>query len=448
MKCVKFGGCSIYYIYILLTILFFFLKSSILSCSEVSVKTLLNVFGIETVLYRHGLMQLLVEYIGYIIYGGIFLIILKKNKIFNKKEKEEKKEKEPKNEEFIQKNSELIYFEEHNVHISDKAPKLILIACALFAFQLIIKKIMYILNLWMFDLWIFNIIFISLFMKKILKIEIYKHQLYALVFNFGINLILLISESLLKGKNGKNDYDIVENQFGNYFYNILFYIVFLALAAILSLSQVLQKQLMDLEYISPFKILFIIGIFCTFFTLITLIITTFVSCNEKLKEKELCPLVQEDMNNITYYFDSFKIFKDNLAYQYENDKKAFFIEIFLVYPLYPLVCYLKHFCEIMIIYQLNPIYILISDTIYYGITKLIALVYIYNEIFIYMEISKEIISLFGYAIYLEIIEFKCFNMNFNTRININERGKIESIGIGDNFDDEEDETLSNNAKDI
>ena len=78
MKCVKFGGCSIYYIYILLTILFFFLKSSILSCSEVSVKTLLNVFGIETVLYRHGLMQLLVEYIGYIIYGGIFLIILKK----------------------------------------------------------------------------------------------------------------------------------------------------------------------------------------------------------------------------------------------------------------------------------------------------------------------------------------------------------------------------------
>ena len=107
MKCVKFGGCSIYYIYILLTILFFFLKSSILSCSEVSVKTLLNVFGIETVLYRHGLMQLLVEYIGYIIYGGIFLIILKKNKIFNKKEKEEKKEKEPKNEEIIQKNKKI-----------------------------------------------------------------------------------------------------------------------------------------------------------------------------------------------------------------------------------------------------------------------------------------------------------------------------------------------------
>ena len=41
-------------------------------------------------------------------------------------------------------------------------------------------------------------------------------MIYALVFNFGINLILLISESLLKGKNGKNDYDKVENKFGNY----------------------------------------------------------------------------------------------------------------------------------------------------------------------------------------------------------------------------------------
>jgi hypothetical protein len=100
----------------------------------------------------------------------------------------------------------------------------------------------------------------------------------------------------------------------------------------------------------------------------------------------------------------------------------------------------------MTIYQLNPIYVLISESFYYGTVKLISLIYVPKEITVYLELAGDLISLFGYVIYLEIIEFKCFNRNFNTRININERSKIESIGIGDEIIDDEDEIQSSNTK--
>ena len=100
-----------------------------------------------------------------------------------------------------------------------------LIACCLFAIQLIIRNIMSILDLWKLDLWIFNIIFIPIFMKKFFNTIIYKHQLYSLIFNFGINLILLIVASSIKiNENDQSDYSKIKDKFGNYIYIGLFYL--------------------------------------------------------------------------------------------------------------------------------------------------------------------------------------------------------------------------------
>ena len=163
------------------------------------------------------------------------------------------------------------------------------------------------LSLGMLDLWIFNIIFISFFMKIILKVEIYKHQLYSLGINFFINFALLIASSSLKEDDGKSQYEKIADNFGNYFYIVLFYLVFLALSAMQCSSQVMQKHLMDVENESAFTILFIIGFFSAFFTIIALIMTTYIKCNEVLTNKQFCWLSGED--NI-YYFDSFKIYKN------------------------------------------------------------------------------------------------------------------------------------------
>jgi hypothetical protein len=41
-------------------------------------------FKVETVINGHPLVKLLLEYLGYVIYGAIFYLVLKKNKIFRK----------------------------------------------------------------------------------------------------------------------------------------------------------------------------------------------------------------------------------------------------------------------------------------------------------------------------------------------------------------------------
>ena len=437
MKYCTLGGCSFSYLYILFTVLLFFLRSSILSLGELSINTRINIFGIEPILLKHDLMKLLLKYIGYDLYGALFLCIFSKKKIFKKKE-----------EEFPEQINKLIYINRNK--LSSRALKLILIACSLFSIQLIIRNIMNFLGLYMLDLWIFNIVFISLFMKKILKIFIYKHQLYSLVFIFGINLILLIVASSIKdNKSGKSDYESIKNNFGNYFYIVLFYLVFLILAAILSLSQVLQKHLMDFEYVSPFKILLAISIFSTFFSFIALMITTNVRCNEKLIEINVCPSVTKD--KISFYFDSFTIFRDNLKEQYNKDRKAFFIEILLVYLLYSLASYFKYFFETLVIYHLSPDYVLISDNMYYSVRKIISLIGNPKDIKTYLKLFGEIIALFGYIIYLEIIQFSCWGMNYNTRISISERSRSDSLVLDiEDYEDEEDDDEKdiNNKKDI
>ena len=439
MKCCGFGfaTCSFSYLYILFTIVLFFLKNCILSFGELSSKNKINIFGIEPVLINHRLMMLLIEYLGYIIFGGLFFYFFRIRKIIKKNNKEKIEEKNH------SKNIQLIFKKKY---LSMKAIKLLLISCCLFAIQLIIRGIMNFLSLGMLDLWIFNIIFISFFMKIILKVEIYKHQLYSLGINFFINFALLIASSSLKEDDGKSQYEKIADNFGNYFYIVLFYLVFLALSAMICSSQVMQKHLMDVEDVSAFTILFIIGFLSSFFTLIALIMTTYIKCNEVLTDKQICWLSGED--NI-YYFDSFKIYKNNMSKQYQVNKSAFFIEIFLVYPLYSLACYLKYYFQTMIVYHLNPNYVLISDNVYFSVKTIIALMNDKAGKGSILMLIGDIISLIAYCFYLEIIILKCCNMHFNTRISINERSISEGLDIGldkDDEDDEDDITFGDNNK--
>ena len=127
-----------------------------------------------------------------------------------------------------------------------------------------------------------------------------------------------------------------------------------------------------------------------------------------------------------------------MSEQYKVNKSAFFIEIFLVYPLYSLACYLKYFFETMIVYHLNPNYVIISDIIYYSTKMIIGIINNQSGKGTILILIGDIISLMTYCFYLEFIILKCCNMNFNTRININERSRSEILDIDINNDDEND----------
>ena len=249
-------------------------------------------------------MKIIFEYLGFIIFGIIFYKKFEGRSFFMKNEEEE--EEQVKN--------KLLY---NNIKQEEgknlRASKLMLIACGSFAIQLIIRSILYFCMLSMFDMWIFNIVYIYFFMKKILKSPLYRHQLFFLIFIFSINIILLPIISVIRPGGQQSDYDLVNNLYGSYSYIALFYIIFLILSALLCYSEVIQKHLMDFEYISIFKILFGIGVISSFFCLITLIISSNVRCNKLMTENKLCPISRPDYKDGAVYFDNFVIFLYNLG---------------------------------------------------------------------------------------------------------------------------------------
>ena len=200
-------------------------------------------------------------------------------------------------------------------------------------------------------------------------------------------------------------------------------------------SQVWQKKVMDYEYIPPSKVVFISGIVITIILLIALVITTFVNCNEVLKAGNLCPISKTEDQNTTVYVDNFFVFFDNLGSKYHESKKDFFLEILLIYPLYSFVSFMKYFCETMIIYRLNPYYVQIQNNIFYSIIYIIMLKYHPKREKIYLKLLAEFMTSIGNLFFLEILEFNCCGLNFDTRRNIEKRSRNESIDDILKYDD-------------
>ena len=203
--------CSKYYLYILLTALFFVLKSLVINLNDIGIYKDKNVFGINIIVNNHILMKLLIEYFGYILFGVLSKLIFDRNHPNSIPER-------------ILRNSVVSV----NVKASKEQRviqkrKLLIIASLFFSIQLIVRTILNFGSVWMLDLWIFNIFFIYIFMKYFLHAQLYKHQIYALIFIFVINFILMITCSSIRYK-GNSEYDEIKTNYGSYFYIVLFYL--------------------------------------------------------------------------------------------------------------------------------------------------------------------------------------------------------------------------------
>ena len=414
-----------YNIYILITITFFIIKNLVLSLSELSFNTNNNIFGIDLVMRNHILIKLLIEYFGYIIFGTIFSTCLNKNKYMNKK-----------NAQYIFQKNVTFFSENNKPRIT--TIKVLLISCLLFGIQLIVRSFLYFFNTWKLDMWIFNIFFIYIFMKYIMNNPIYKHQLITLIFIFIINIILIIISSIIE-YNGSSFYNLIINIYGSGFYIFLFYIIYLALSALICSSQVFQKKLMDIYYVSPYTILFVIGLITSLLTLIALIITTNVNCGEYLSERNICSIFYKGYQYAHVFLDNFIIYLYNLSDRYNIDKTSFYLEIFLVYPLYSLFTFMKYLYETLIIFHLNPNYVILSDTIYYTLKYLIILICNPKEATNYISLFEQLVTLFGYLFYLEIWELKICGLNRETKNKIYLRSILENLSDNEIEDDEEEE---------
>lgn len=291
------------------------------------------------------------------------------------------------------------------------------------------------------DFWMLEFIFLTYFSIKYLQIEIYKHQIIAMLLTI-IPCILKIVTIIL------SFYDVKKIKIKDHFDNfkrkdglleilyvpypwllpvgIIFYIFMEYLKAYITVN---IKWYMDIRYISPNKILMAYGFFGTIIYTIICIITTFIKCGSSYKDIYDYICETKDQNNLKY-FANFKVYYTNFI------SKNLLPEIITVtFGILGFFFY-KYF-SLMILKNLTPIHLVFSLPLFYIVRKVILSIsiivnkeYTFGEYAIFkikfiLDIIVDFICLFGYLIYLEVIKLNFCGLNYNLTENITIRGEDE-----------------------
>ena len=194
-----------------------------------------------------------------------------------------------------------------------------------------------------------------------------------------------------------------------------------------------EKYYLEKRIISIPNYMLIYGIIGLITTSICALITTFVPCGEENTIPELSKKVCELSDNNTYYFDSYRIYYNNLYAEY------FGARLILLIIKSILNFHVAYF--IYVIYKkLSPIYYLCMHRFDFLIITILA--FLNNLINKHIEgvnitikafdILTLIFYILGSLVYLEFIELNFCNLNFYTKRNIKERSKKDTrISLGE-----------------
>ena len=271
--------------------------------------------------------------------------------------------------------------------------------------------------------WPLEFIFLFLFAKKIMNKILYKHQKLSLtILLFTCTTIYVINSfipqsskdcSALKGEELKecnilrmNIYNDIGNKFGWYFIPI---IIFIYLAAMISnaYSSITSKWFMDIKYITLNRILIYVGGIGLCYSLILLFVFSNVPCSQY--EGSLIRYICKLDYKSDLFYDNYRILSD-----IEINGK-FYIDIFIIIPVFIIASFLSIFFELLIIKDLDPFYLIPIDCTYFLIYEIIdyCVTYpisnLYRNLKFSCQFCSNVIAIFLCSIYLEIIELHfCF----------------------------------------
>ena len=435
------GRCSKYLIFILGTVIFKTLNNFIFN-NQINPKSQSGIFGFEPVLSNHIYIQNLYKYISYIIGGCIFEYVLTKKSQTKKENISDTKSSE---ENLSHQATMLIYNEQDED--DQKKNYEIIVVCLSYCISYEIISLLYLFKFDRIEIWTLEILFVLYFMKKYFKIKIYNFKKLALVIILVPITILLIISTVLpysyhelpeEKSEDLNAYEEIEAITGSKTYFIPISLLFITMTIFLSYSRVKSKVLMDLRYLSPYLIVFYIGIFGSILIFIMLVLISIFKCSDGIAD--FCMI--KDLNDEKIlYIDNAIIYFQELG----ESGKRMYIEIFLVIPFYLIIKFFEFTCEILVIYYFNPNYVLVRDNLYYGIIRLIFII-VNNKTFeqdisltqfIILETS-EVLSIFAYGIYLEIIELRFCKLDRYLKRNIIKRSekekRLKSMSVNDSND--------------
>ena len=267
------------------------------------------------------------------------------------------------------------------------------------------------------DFWAFKMVFVYFIGKKMLNIQIYKHQIFAIYFISIVCSLLLIISFILAKIESKNketkDFRFILLGILIYFFNLL----------IDSFSDWKAKRVIDLKFISSSKLFLSYGILGIIIYTIVCMITTCFDYNK------------ENYNNQ----DLFKF--DNLVdYYYNLNTTNFFLMI-----LYAITFALKSLFYLLTIEHLTPFHVISMPTFYLFFVHIVLGINTFindnndfknRMIIILLEILACLFGLIAFSIFLEFIELNFCQCNYNLKRHIVQRSNKET-----NNNDNDDESI-------
>ena len=220
-------------------------------------------------------------------------------------------------------------------------------------------------------------------------------------------------------------YKGIINKLGRYFLPIIM-LIYLAAMISNAYSSIRNKWFMDFKYISIFRILIYFGVIGFIFSVILLIIATFIPCSkDNIFISYVCQIEYKD----SIFYDNFMTLK---SIEFNNN---FFLEIIVILPLFLFSSFLNAYFELLIIYQLDPFYLISIDCAYFLIYEIIdycltfSKTNLYRNIKLSCQVSSNTISLILSCIYLEIIELHFCDLDHYTRKKILERESEDTQSV-------------------
>ena len=459
---IGFGKFSRYHKYLLIAIICQFISDYSMGLNKMNKdsKNVNIIFRFYAKLNQHKLVKIFIEFLGFI-FGGVILYFIynilegktgKKNSMAKVQRKREKYLENKKNYNYI----ELFFigfFISFNKIVVNLANNF-----------LVLEN----------DFWVLELVSITIFSYYILKMKIKNHHIAAIVIIIPIIFIDIISyflpntrsddckddeckEIYLTDNNFFEIIKIINEKLKNKF-QIIILIFFLFILGIIlkDYSWVKSKYLIDIRGINPYKILISTGLLGCILVTICFFILSSVPCytlevdnfyyNNKTKSyekdnrnynlsNEICFYTEKEQNesniNLSLYYDNITYFFEDEYNLIENIDDN--LEIFVFIPLYFFMYSTIKIMNVMMIKYLDPNVILINKNVAFFIEGIINYFFIIKfdknylipTKFLLLEI-KHLISLISNIVYLEILELKFCNLDYDIRKSIAIRGEIES----------------------
>ena len=278
----------------------------------------------------------------------------------------------------------------------------------------------------MFGFWMFDMLFIHLIGSRLLKIKIYKHHKYSLLFILFSCSILQTIVIILNFTNDTENVKIFHNRkwlipimiIVNLFMNIFNAYIFS-----------IEKYYFEKRVIPINLFILFYGIFGIITTSIFVIITTYVPCGNDTVSDLVQIICDYDEDKNAYYFASYSIYFK----KFDTDYLGWRIIIEIIHSL---VYYVNiYYC--FVIYQLlNPINQICMHRFHSLIISILFIIndLINNDNITNFDIISNVLSftillffLAGTIVYLEFIELNFCELNFYVKRNIQERADGDNL---------------------